>query len=245
MAENCCQMSTTVPTLLDFNFSNSKDTMCTNCTKIFEGPRFKCLKCPNFEVCVECEAKVAHDPSHNLLKVTSDEMLQQTMSYLQKERDTTLHNAAVEARTGLSLATLKKMLRRENDLRLSAEYQQRFTSVTKTLDAGSMWIHVVEELQERVVREFGYGPSRELVQYGVDLLRAAQAMYPDDQEIREIALYIKYNRCRDGDLNVGDVAPNVALYPMDNQQFCVPEVPTPLWLLSREQPLVLIGGSLT
>lgn len=65
---------------------------------------------------------------------------------------------------------------------------------------------MVEGLQRAVCREFGLS---ELV--GLSAMRNAQALLPGDDEVNQISLYRKYNRCRNGDLQQGDPPPNAPL----------------------------------
>ena len=47
------------------------DTVCVHCGngRPIIGSRFKCMVCPNVDICAACEAANAHDRSHILLKV--------------------------------------------------------------------------------------------------------------------------------------------------------------------------------
>ena len=98
------------------------------------------------------------------------------------------------------------MLRRENDLRLCAETQAAFRAVSSD-PAG--WLGVVETLQRRVCAEFGLSARA-----GLNVLRRAPELLPGDEEVFELSLYRKYNRCRDGNLRVGDPPPDAQLHPV-------------------------------
>jgi len=126
---------------------------------------------------------------------------------------------------------LKKMLIRENELRLSSEVQARYENAEKSecID----WLKVTEEVQKQVIEEFGYLNSLENALY---CLRSAAVLYPDDPEFKEIPLYVKYNRARDGSLKEGDRAPNTSPVALDG---------TSCELLDKSKPTVLIAGSIS
>ena len=127
---------------------------------------------------------------------------------------------------------IKDILRRENDLRLSHETQQEFQAASKPDD----WIQVVERLQRRVCLEFGLSE-----QVGLNAMRRAESLLPGDQDVNEISLYRKYNRCRDGTLQVSDTPPNLNLWHFDSQQsVCLQDV-----LLSTPKWTVVFAGSYT
>jgi hypothetical protein len=98
------------------------------------------------------------------------------------------------------------MLRRENELRLTPQVQEAYA---RTHGGGKVTIDV----QKQVAEEFGF-PD---VEVGIELLRTAEARFPDDPEIKQLSHYRKYNRAKQGDLNTGDVAPDVRVYNMDGQ----------------------------
>jgi hypothetical protein len=123
---------------------------------------------------------------------------------------------------------VKAMLRRENELRLS-------DSVQKALEKESAGEHVYEALQQQVAREFGYENEEE----GVQVLRSAMSIYGDDPTIREIPLYVKYNRSEQGLLNVGDNIPDVALSTLNGSSVKLSDY------MSASRPLVLVAGSYT
>jgi len=92
----------------------------------------------------------------------------------------------------------------------------------------------MERLQRRVAREFGLSED-----VGLQVMRNAEALLPGDPEVREISLYRKYNRCRDGPLQVGDAAPNVHLHRLDGTELKLHE------LMQGSRKLVVIAGSYT
>jgi len=91
--------------------------------------------------------------------------------------------------------TMIKMLRREEELRLSEEVQKQFS------DPATDTIHVAANVQLQVVREFGFNEDM------VEMIRAAPALYPTCPEVRRIPHYQKFNRAREGALILDSVAP--------------------------------------
>ena len=132
--------------------------------------------------------------------------------------------------------TLRAMLSRENELRLSAETQELYRAVEAgENDLYESWMEVTESLQERVVAEFfppakdapppGAAASGSSGDEGASLqerrhdalfqMRSAALRHPD------LALYVRHNRSRRGDIAAGDQAPNVPL------QHVFPPLPPP------------------
>jgi len=135
------------------------------------------------------------------------------------------------------------MLRRENELRLCQETQNKFKSVASS-KGPSGWLDVVEELQRQVCREFAMNEK-----VGLVALRYAQDLLPGDIEVHEISLYRKYNRCRDGKLQVADAPPDVTLLSLNSNKerqsiVSIRELLLPATAPSQ-LPLVVFAGSYT
>jgi len=124
---------------------------------------------------------------------------------------------------------LKSMLIRENELRVSDEYQKRFAEAEKS--SFESWLDVADELQRQVIREFHLD---EEMDDALLCFRCATQIYP---ELKSIPLYVKYNRARDGDLNLGDTAPNVPVIELNGQEGQLFDGLTP------SSSTVVIGGS--
>eukprot|EP01088_Endostelium_zonatum_P015632 TRINITY_DN3934_c0_g1_i1.p1 TRINITY_DN3934_c0_g1~~TRINITY_DN3934_c0_g1_i1.p1 ORF type:complete len:450 (+),score=88.38 TRINITY_DN3934_c0_g1_i1:163-1512(+) len=134
-----------------------------------------------------------------------------------------------------SLETIKQMLRREDELRLSPATQAKFSD--SNLDA----ILIAEDVQREVAKEFGYKDSEEDITAGVEIIRAAPALYPQNPEIKKIPHYLKYNRSKVGNLQAGDIVPNVPLSLLSAR-------PTTLYSKldafgSESRPVVIVCGS--
>jgi len=134
-------------------------------------------------------------------------------------------------------SVMLQMLQRECHLRLSDEYQFLFTFFTKD---ETRVTQIIDMLQLQVVSEFGYND--------VNILRAAQTLFPGDEDIMNAAFYIKYNRCRQGEINEGDVYDDVPLMGLNgsltslNSYFidtCQRQS------LRLDSPFVIVAGSIT
>ena len=137
-------------------------------------------------------------------------------------------------------STLAEMLKRENELRLSpetqAEFRRREDAFAQFDDTTGDWIdYVATHLQPQVLREFGFPPDDE---YALWEMRTATYVYP---QLRNLALYVKFNRAERGRLRAGDAAPNV--------EFVVKNKPSEMTtlhdLVSREsnRPLLVCATS--
>lgn len=107
---------------------------------------------------------------------------------------------------------VQRMIDREVELRKSNEY---LSKMTQTEDEGRKdWMNIVEELQEQVVKEFGF----ENIKYGLHILRTATQVY----DLERIPFYVKFNRAKKGHLKIGDNAPNIMLHDIENDNKLIP-----------------------
>lgn len=111
----------------------------------------------------------------------------------------------VKSASELTPDQIKAILRRENELRLAPETQAEFRAAAAAKGPYG-WPDVVEGLQRTVCREFGLSES-----VGFAAMRNADALLPGDDEVKQISLYRKYNRCKNGDLQEGDPPPDAPL----------------------------------
>ena len=120
------------------------------------------------------------------------------------------------------------MLIRENELRLSEEYQKRYQEAEQK--SSLSWLDVTDQLQREVIREFQLDDEME---DALLCLRCATQIYPD---LKDIPLYVRYNRARSGDLQIGDSTPNVPVVQLDGQE-------SQLFDGLKSSSTVLISGS--
>eukprot|EP01120_Amphizonella_sp_Union-15-10_P006427 TRINITY_DN2056_c0_g3_i2.p1 TRINITY_DN2056_c0_g3~~TRINITY_DN2056_c0_g3_i2.p1 ORF type:complete len:145 (+),score=21.87 TRINITY_DN2056_c0_g3_i2:120-554(+) len=125
-----------------------------------------------------------------------------------------------------------QMLKRENQLRLSDEIQEQYDQQRKARIVPSCSIE--EGIQRQVLSEFGFDPEDNL---SIDVYRYSRARFPDDPEIKESILYIKYDRSRNTTLRIGDDSPNPLLVTLEGEKL-------PLFSFAKpKRPLVLLASS--
>lgn len=129
---------------------------------------------------------------------------------------------------------LIKMLRREDELRLSDAVQRKYAD---SPDDYTSKEHVTLKVQHQVCREFGFTSD---LKEGLDLLRSASALFPGDQELRDCAHWLKYNIVARCPLALGSHVPDIPL-------MCIDGSPTTLHQIIERSltPTVLVVGSHT
>ena len=146
------------------------------------------------------------------------------------------------------------MLKFEDELRLSKETQNEFRGWRLEGKGEQGMSVVVEDIQRRVAREFGL--SEEV---GMEALRCAETLLGPEhrEEVIKLSLYRRHNRCVDGSLKVGNLAPlHPLLHPVSlaaqaltaslRADMCAPPVVCiGDFLTPGSPPLVLVCGSYT
>jgi len=133
----------------------------------------------------------------------------------------------------IELEILKKMLKRENEIRLTEEIQMKYDACAMSDE--NQYTKITDGLQRQVLNEFGFDMNKkELKRY-----RSALSMYPEEKELKELVYYYKFNRSRDGELQVGDTLPltSLTLSSLTHTPVTLPSTST--------LPLVLVAGSIT
>eukprot|EP01113_Clastostelium_recurvatum_P047706 TRINITY_DN8556_c0_g1_i2.p1 TRINITY_DN8556_c0_g1~~TRINITY_DN8556_c0_g1_i2.p1 ORF type:complete len:165 (-),score=36.38 TRINITY_DN8556_c0_g1_i2:609-1103(-) len=164
---------------------------------------------------------------------------------------------------------MRLMLVRENELRLSPAIQARYEAAEREPELS--WMNITEDLQKQVLREFnvtksatrddgGNDEEEEDVEWGLYNLRGASFLYPDEPDFKTIPLYVKYNRCRQGDLHVGMRVPHIPLVKvtpsgatttitintsLHDEMMTMTMVGAGAGLGAGGRPLVVIAGSYT
>jgi hypothetical protein len=130
-----------------------------------------------------------------------------------------------------SADVVKHLLRTEKLLRLDP-----LTQIEYALP-GQQSTELTNQLQLRIVRQAG------LPDEAVNLIRSAQHLFPDDEDMKNIPHYVKFNRSKPGNLVVGSPAPPCSVVALSGQRSNLGE-----YFERSEQhgrPLVMIGGSFT
>ena len=109
----------------------------------------------------------------------------------------------------MSLAALKAALRREEEVRLSEETQAAYAAAEAKEDTD--WLEVTEGLQERVLQEVCAVPPERMAA-ALYLLRAASQLFAEDDELRQISLYVRHNRAEQGCLRPSEALTDVPLH---------------------------------
>jgi len=124
---------------------------------------------------------------------------------------------------------LLQILRKEDKCRHSPELQSQYDE--GWAKDGIPSTSIEEKMQANILSEFGIDPK-----IGLPIFWSYRSIYENDPDIREVALYIKYDRSGQGSLRTGDLMPNVKLSNLKGETI-------PLSLFAKKKPLVLIGGS--
>lgn len=121
------------------------------------------------------------------------------------------------------------MLQAEVELRRSDMIQNMYDQYRMTHGG-----YVEENVQMTILSDFGYAASME----NLDEYRHMIWKYRQVPEVNQQIFFMKYNIMRQGDLKVGDVAPDVPLATLK-------EKPLRLYDFMDDKPLVILSGSLT
>jgi len=98
------------------------------------------------------------------------------------------------------------MLKRDDTLRKSAATQRAYS---KCEDAGDAKVRVTEAVQRQVCREFGFGGN---IAEGLEVMRCAMAMFPDDEEVRGSCHYLRFNIHVPCPIEVDEMIPDVTVH---------------------------------
>jgi len=138
------------------------------------------------------------------------------------------------------------MLKRENEMRLSKEMleileEEACAYETDKHTCGNNEVFVpwsIVKYQKKLVQEFGYKTNEE-IDYALEMLRSARALFPNDSEIAISTFYLKYNRSCRGGMNVGDILKDVPLMTCGQEEIKLSEI------MNKEKATVIISGSVT
>ncbi len=124
-------------------------------------------------------------------------------------------------------AVVVRMLRREQQLRGAADYQNCVRIPSQNC------VEVNRQIQLQVVREEGLSDE------SVEVIRSARALYPENSLMRTIPNYVRFNRSKPGKIQTGMLAENCQVYDLNG-------VPATLLDFKRtRRPLVIAAGSVT
>lgn len=138
---------------------------------------------------------------------------------------------------------LAAMLRRENGLRLHPRVQSALGDIGENEEELSRFM---AELQAHVASEFHVDPV-----VGMELIRSASSLFPDTAQL---AHYVRFNRCFEGSLCVGNKAPDVNLSMLTGEKTTLfTEIDKRLYkhqsmsgeANNNDKPVVILGASYT
>jgi hypothetical protein len=132
--------------------------------------------------------------------------------------------------------TLKKILIREDELRYSKEYLEKYDQAQQQKSLGRIR-DITTEIQNQALKEFGYWDMR-----GITVLNNARFEYKDDPEMNKLTVYMRYDHSTEGDIAQQKVAPDAALVTLTGQQTTLRSY---LASLTPKLPVVILSGSLT
>ena len=125
----------------------------------------------------------------------------------------------------LDRSKILSILKREEEIRFSQEYLSKCSEVAHIPNA---WLDVTNNMQKELVKEFGY--IDELTNtLAVNVIRKAQDIYPNDEEIKNSVVQFRENIASKGRYKVGDSLPqaclgkpslwkNISLHNLDNKE---------------------------
>lgn len=188
--------------------------------------RYKCSICVDYHLCETCIRENestgfrVHSASHAFLRIpwnrpTEPVRTEPVCEVRAPRRNKSGQTSYDLAQYNVDHDTLKRMLRREEELRISDETQRALL-----VGGEDSYAPVIAAVQAKVSREFGLS-----VELGTMLLQCADRFARSEAELAEItslSLYRRNNRCVDGNVQVGDVAPRLShplhLVPRDRTQ---------------------------
>ncbi|CAF3094587.1 unnamed protein product [Rotaria sp. Silwood2] len=123
-------------------------------------------------------------------------------------------------------------------MRLSQETQQLLSSIEDRKDID--WMDVIADLQTNLIKEaIGEDATEDEIQCSLRIFRSAHQLYSNDNDFHNLSLYVRHNRAKQGNLQVGDSAINIQLLNMNGEFVSL------LSYFHSNRPLLIIAGSYT
>lgn len=231
------------PKLIDRSHMRHEGYFCELCDndESIIGFRYHCVMC-QIDLCESCEARGLHDYTHPRMKHAMSTKKKDNIKPMVSSQET---NDVISTSSSINLShvtspfdvpsdVIKAMLKREDILRLSPETQQLYKEYRLAGRGEEGMQVVVDDIQKRVVKEFGLS-----MEVGIEAIQCAESILEGDDEVKSLSLYRRHNRCIDGNLNIGDIAPNVKLIDLNHQEINL------LDMVNVNKPLIIIAGSYT
>lgn len=126
------------------------------------------------------------------------------------------------------------MLKRDDELRLSARTQKAYGRCS---ECGDGKLKITEAVQRQVAREFGFAAN---IPEGLEVMRCATSMFPDDEGVRESCHYYRHNIHVPCPISVGDTIPDLPVISCSGGRRQLHEL-----CGAVEHPTLLLAGSIT
>lgn len=182
-----------------------KDTYCSNCEELVVGFRYFCTVC-GINICESCEfiSHRFHDIQHALMKmIPPPAEATNSLNYSKNGKSSSSNKYPETIEEQFEL--IKAMLEREEELRLSHE-----TMDLIRMEGPDNYGNIMHRIQLQVAHEFGYVDDEKV---GLDFIRCAETILKSRPDlvaiVKETSYYRKFNRCMDGSIVVGGVAPKL------------------------------------
>lgn len=131
---------------------------------------------------------------------------------------------------------LIKILKNENIIRLSKDYRIAFENIKNSeLDSH---LEIDKQAIISALKKEGFNPN---IDDSLKAYHLATGKYINDIEVKNEVVWMKYDKCRKGDYQVGDMFFNdkVKIYDLNGQEYFLVDI------LSKHERNLIIGGSLS
>ena len=106
------------------------------------------------------------------------------------------------------------ILKREEEIRFSQAYLSKCSEVSHIPNE---WLDVTNNMQKDLLKEFGYDDELSNT-LAVNVIRKAQDIYPDDEEIKNSVVHFRENIANKGKYKISDSLKNISLHDLDNKE---------------------------
>lgn len=127
---------------------------------------------------------------------------------------------------------LEQMIMKEEEIRMSDEYRQMCTDVKDEVNG---WLRVTKEMQQRLVRDFGFSQDIEC-DIACNYMRRAHLLYPNNEIFKTVPLQVRNNRAKQGNLRVNDPVKNILLYDLTNNPINMHNI------LTNKPNIIMLGS---
>jgi len=130
---------------------------------------------------------------------------------------------------------LELMIIEEEHIRQSVEYQNECTSAK---DIPNGWLAVTEQMQQDLVKKFGFDDDISC-DIACNMLRRAQYDYPNNKIFKEVPVYVRNNKANMGKFTEGDFVPNITIHKRCGSEIKLHD------LLDDSMPTLILASSHT